>query len=932
MEKFSFQDFKSLFPWVARAQSVVMRRKWFAEGVERVLQELQTQRHGLSSNEARKRQEEFGLNVLPQKKDVSIFILLIKQLINPLVGILIVAGVISWYVGHTVDTIVIVVVIGINTIIGLTQELRARKSVNALKKLVHTYAKVYRDGKLTRINAQYVVVGDVVDVVLGDRIPADIRIISSQNFATQEAILTGESEPKTKISDSLEKKECVVADQDNMAFMGTSAVRGKAIGVVVATGVGSEIGAIASALKESEHPPTDFQRTLGVLSIKILVFSLAIASLIFGIGVLQGRELADMFLLTLASLVSLIPEGLPAVVSIVLAVGVYRMSKRRAIIKHLPSAETVGSVSVICTDKTGTLTRGEMMVQVLISRNNTVTVTGDGFIPEGEFFENKEKVIPPANGEIYTLLRNGVLAVDSEMEYKNKAYSVIGDPTEGAVLVAGEKLGIKRADLFEPTDEVMTYPFDSRVRYGGNCVTQGDRKVFYVAGAPEEILKRSAQVYDGQYHREMNEHDKTYFQTQYSNYSKKGLRVIAVGFREVAEDESHNLQAENLVFIGLCVMVDSPRDGVKESIETAQQAGVRVIMVTGDHIDTAWEIGKQVGLTHESDSEDVRLKQVLSEAEISHLGDEQLRVRLQDAVIVGRVTPKSKLRIVKALQANDEVVAMTGDGVNDAPALQQADIGISMGITGTDAAKQASQMVLADDNFASIVNAMEEGRVILRNMRQTIAFLITTSLGEGLIVLTGLLLNLPLILLPIQILFLNLVTGGTNDIALAMEGNHHDTLRDKKLVKNNRIITRDFIPYSIIVAGLMTIGAIAVFLYYYDAESPDETLAKARTMAFATMVFFQLWNVFNMRSFRLSLFKLGVFSNKYIIGSLIASVLLMVLIIQSNFGQTLFSIEALSVREWLVAATIGLSVFVAGEAWKLMRRIGAFKKIGAPVS
>ena len=916
MPQFSFQDFKSLFPWVARAQSVAMRRKWFAQDTEQVLQEVQTQRHGLSSSEAQKRQQQFGFNVLPQKKDVSVFILFLKQLVNPLVGILIVAGVISWYVGHTVDTVVIIIVIAINTVIGLTQELRARSSVNALKKLVHTYAKVYRDGKLTRINAQYLVVGDIVDVVLGDRIPADMRVISSQNFATQEAILTGESEPKTKINDALTKQECVVADQDNMAFMGTSAVRGKARGVVVATGVGSEIGAIASALEESEHPPTDFQKTLGTLSIKILVFSLAMSSLIFGIGVLQGRELADMFLLTLASLVSLIPEGLPAVVSIVLAVGVYRMSKRKAIIKNLPSAETIGSVSVICTDKTGTLTRGEMMVQMLISRNNTVSVTGNGFIPTGEFFANGEKIIPPTNGEIDTLLKSGVLAVDSEIEYKEDAYSIIGDPTEGAVVVAGEKAGIKRAELLEQADDVMTYPFDSRVRYGGNCITRNNRVFFYVAGAPEEILEKSTQVYDGQYHREINEHDKTYFQTQYSNASKKGLRIIGLGFREITDGETHNLQAENLVFLGLCVMVDSPREGVKQSIQTAQQAGVRVIMVTGDHIDTAWEIGKQIGLTHEQDNESTRSKQVLSEAEISHLDAAQLRERLQDAVIIGRVTPKSKLRIVKALQENNEIVAMTGDGVNDAPALQQADIGISMGITGTDAAKQASQMILADDNFASIVNAMEEGRVILRNMRQTIAFLITTSLGEGLIVLMGLVLNLPLILLPLQILFLNLVTGGTNDIALAMEGNHHDTLRDKNMVKNNRIITRDFIPYSIIVAGLMTIGALAVFLYYQD-----QSIEKARTMAFATLVFFQLWNVFNMRSLRLSLFKLGVFSNKYVIGSLIASVVLMVLIIQSSFGQTLFSIEALSLVEWLIATAIGFSVFVAGELWKLVRQI-----------
>lgn len=911
MSQFSFKKFRFLSPWIGK-KNIAEKKQWYYFGKEHIFNELNTSQLGLSYVEAENRQKLYGLNLFPHKKEAVILVFIIKQLISPLVIVLIVAGIISWQIdGHMVDAIVIAAVILINLAIGITQEIKAKHSIDALKQLIVTYAKVYRDGELHKIDSHNLVIGDIVEVVSGDRIPADIRIISSQNFATQEAILTGESEPQHKSINNIERDDVAVSDMDNMAFMGTVAVRGKASGVVVATGMNSEIGAVASSIKESRRPSTRFQKAINVFGVKILFLSLIIALAIFVVGVIRGEELADMFLLTLAALVAIIPEGLPAIVSIVLALGVYRMSKRKAIIRHLPSAETVGSVSVICTDKTGTITRGEMMVQVLLTRNKIATVSGNGFIPRGNLFENGEKVIPPSGGEIHKLLESGVFAMDALIEYKDEKYSIIGDPTEGAVLVAGEKIGIKKAELFSNAKEVITYPFDSRLMYGGNYIEKDGNKNLYFAGAPERIIEKSTKVYDGQYHRPIDERDIEYFHQKYDEYSKKGLRVIGIGFRQVREELLGEAKIGNLVFVGLFMMIDSPRKGVKESIEKAKAAGVRVIMVTGDHIETAYEIARQVGLTNSGSRKD----RVLMESEISNMSDEQLKEKLKDVDVIARVTPKTKLRIVKALQAEDEIVAMTGDGVNDAPALQQADIGIAMGITGTDVAQEASQMVLSDDNFSSIVNAMEEGRTILRNIRHAVAFLISTNLGEGLIILCALIFNLGIILLPIQILFLNLVTGATADVALAMEGNRHDTLNNKKWVKDNTILTKEVIPYILIVGILMTVCSILIFLAY-----SDEGEAKARTMAFSVMALSQLWNVFNMRSLSASLFQIGIFTNIYVVASTIASFALMLIVIQSDFGADVFKTEPISLKEWIIVIAIGSIVFIVGEIWKLIKK------------
>lgn len=888
---------------------------WHALSAEDITRQLHTQRSGLSSQQAEKRLIQHGENILPDSTTVSVFGMLARQLVSPLVGILVLAGAISWYAGHPVDTLVIAVVVLINTVIGFTQEYRAERSIQALKCMVHAWAKVYRDGELHRIDAARLVPGDIIELIAGDRVPADARLLSAHNFAAQEAVLTGESEPQGKVAAQLADTQAPVSEQDNMIFFGTVAVRGKALALVVATGAHTELGAIAYQMKETKRPRTQFQKAVGQLSSQVLAISLGLAALIFVVGYARNYAVMEMFVFTLAALVSLIPEGLPAVLSIVLAVGAHRMSRRAAIVRYLPAAETMGSVSVICTDKTGTLTRGEMMVQHAITRSFAIDITGDGFSPKGIFSHNGAPVEARNMRELEQLLRVGSLAADAEMEKVGREFTIIGDPTEGALIVAAEKAGIHRQELLDMASEVVSYPFDSRVRYGATYVPAGADMpggTLYVAGAPEEVLRLSVAVYEDGTRRSMNSQDRRFFEEAYQEYSRRGLRVIAGAYRMLdANPPSGDSAVQQLTFAGLFAMIDPPRRGVKRAIADARAGGARVIMVTGDHAHTAWEIARQIGLLRDEQ------RGVLLGEEIERMGEEQLRARLYEVDVVARVTPIAKLRIVRALQAEGEVVAMTGDGVNDAPALEAADIGIAMGITGSDVAKESAQIILTDDNFSSIVDAMEEGRVILRNIRQSSAYLVATSIGEGLVVLTSLLANLPLPLLPVQILFLNLVTDGTFGVALAMEGNHHDTMRGGKPDKRSAILTKEMLPFLFCVAAFMTIGSIAVFVHYLP-----EGLEKARTMAFITMAFFQLWNVLNMRSFTSSLFTLGVFSNPAVVVSLILSGLMQVAMVHSSVGQALFSLVPLTTVEWVIPVALGSTVFIAIEIWKLVRRHG----------
>ncbi|MYE37954.1 MAG: HAD-IC family P-type ATPase [Candidatus Spechtbacteria bacterium SB0662_bin_43] len=889
------------------------KTRWYSLSVDTVHEMLGTKKQGLTTFEATKRLERDGFNELPAQKQTSPFFLFLKQFIDPFIIILMIACGISWFIGHRLDALIIGVVLLVNALIGFTQEWRAEKSILALKQMVRSWAKVYRDATLHKIDASRLVIGDVVDLVAGDIVPADIRLTEEHNCSTQEAVLTGESESQIKNIDAIEKQDCILAEQDNMVFMGSFVVRGKATGVVVAVGINTEIGSISEDIQKAKTPTTKFQHAIRTLGTQILAASILTGIVIFGIGIERGKELNEMFLLTLATIVSLIPEGLPAVVSIVLAIGVYRMSRQNVIVRKLPSAETCGSVSIICTDKTGTLTKGEMMTQQIVTRNRTITVSGDGFTPKGFFTENGRTIDPLSYGEVTCLLEHAAHATDAHLEQKHdNTYSIIGDPTEGALVVVAAKAGIQRIDLHEGGEDVVHYPFDSQYRYSGNYTKKRfeAKGVLSVAGAYEDVIQKSTLVYDRGTFRTLQKQDKKYFERQHSELSMRGLRVVSIAFRLLKKHPVSQEEAvQHMVFVGLCGMIDSPREGIQDAIQKARQAGVRILMITGDHADTAAEIAKQVGVVKST------TPPVIKGSEIEDMSDQELRSALANAAIIARATPRSKLRIVETLQKQGEIVAMTGDGVNDAPALQQADIGIAMGITGTDVSREASQMVLMDDNFSSIIDAMEEGRVILRNMRQTIAFLLTTSVGQGVIILSGLLIHAPLVLLPIQILFLNLVTGGLTDVALAMEGNHHDTMQDKRLVKNTKLLTKDIIPYGIIVVALMSICSLLIFFHYL----PD--VDKARTMAFVSIAFFQFWSLLSMRSLSLSVFQLGFFSNRYIVVALLFSIGLVVAMVHSGTGQSLFSTVPLTLNEWLFIVAVSSSVFIAGEIWKGIRKL-----------
>ncbi len=891
---------------------------WYSLGIDTVYEMLDTKKEGLSEYEVLKRLEKLGQNKFEIIKEKSSIILFLQQFLSPLVLILIIAGIISWFVGNILDTIIISIIIFINSIIGFTQEWRAERSVSVLKKLVKSFAKVRRENILHKVDSVDIVVGDIVEVVVGDIVPADIRLIEDHNCSAKESILTGESEIQIKNSKIIQEVDALVGDRKNMIFMGTFIAKGKAVGVVVSTGIDTEIGSISEDLQTIKTPKTKFQKAINRLGVQLLVSSCFVGFIIFTIGLFRGIELGEMFIFTLASIISLIPEGLPASVSVVLAVGVYRMSKHDVIVRQLSSAETSGSISVICTDKTGTLTKGEMMVQKIVTLNRDIDVTGSGFTPKGVFSEGGKEINPTFIGEVDQLLKSAVLAVDASLEKKeDDSYDIIGDPTEGSILVLGEKAGIYRSNLLDELEEHIIYPFDSQLRYGANYIrNKSDKSGFlYVAGSPEKILQRSRYVYEKGNIVKVKNENKEYFKEKIEELSSKGLRLVGISFRVVKNKPTvAELSINNLVFVGICAMIDAPREDVSEAITKAKESGVRIIMVTGDYPKTGFEIAKQVGIANEK-------SKFITGKEVEEMNDEELSEVIDDVDVIARVTPRSKLRVVQLLQSKGAIVAMTGDGVNDAPALQQADIGIAMGITGTDVAREASRMILMKDNFSSIVNAMEEGRIILRNIRHTVAFLVSTGLSEGIVILTVLLLDKPLVWLPIQILFLNLVTGGVTDVSLAMEGKHKNTMNNKGFLNNTDILIRDMVPYGIIVITIMSSLALASFLYYLP-----EGIDKARTIALVMMSFCQFWNVLNTRSFSLSIFSIGLFSNKYIIYALILSIGIVIGLVHTQFGNSVFSLTPLSINEWITISIISSLVLWSGELLKIIKNFLANKR------
>ena len=897
---------------------------------------------GLAGQEVERRHAEFGPNELPETPPPSLLKLFLSQFTSVIVWVLIGAAIISGLLEDWLDAAAILAIVFLNGLLGFVQEFRAERSLAALRKMSVATARVIRDGVFRSIPARELVSGDVIFLEAGDRIPADARLIYATNFQVQEASLTGESTPVQKHADPLEGADMPLADRTNMAFMGTIAVSGKARALVVATALNTELGRIASMIhkeSEAERAETPLQRRLEQFGYTLLWLALAVVAVVFALGYLRGEPLVTMFMTSVSLAVAAVPEGLPTVVTITLALGVTRMVKRHALIRKLPAVETLGSATVICTDKTGTLTKNEMTVTRLFAGDQAFEVTGEGYEPVGEIRENGSelKVLrselcgsnpPLENPELRTqnsaptqspalreLLTAAVLCNGATLRGENGTWQVIGDPTEGALLVAAAKAALTIETLDQTYHFLGEVPFDPERKMMTIVRRTLDGPVAYVKGAPDVLLWRCTHrlAADGTVEA-LTESIRAATLDANAAFAHQALRVLGMAHRRL-EREPDAYRADELehrlVFLGLAAMKDPLRLEAKAAVQACRDAGIRTVMITGDHKDTAAAIA---GELYGTDSH----VEALSGMELDRLSDDELVRTVEQVTVYARVSAEHKLRIIQAWKRRGGIVAMTGDGVNDAPAIKAADIGIAMGITGTDVTKEAADMVVTDDNFASIAAAVEEGRGVFDNIRKTVHFLLSCNLSEVLVMLFAALLGLPLPLLPIQILWMNLVTDGIPALALAVDPKAPDLMTrpprrpEARLLDGERLL-------AIGGEGLM-LGVIALGAFSYSLYGLHQELDQARTVAFTVLVVAQLVHVFNCRSERLSLFQLGVWTNRPLVWAFLLSLVVQVAVLTIPAAAPIFKVAPLPIEDWALMGATGFLPFVIMESIKLLRR------------
>jgi sarco/endoplasmic reticulum calcium-translocating P-type ATPase/golgi membrane calcium-translocating P-type ATPase len=857
---------------------------------------------GLSVKEVRRRLQEVGNNVLAVKKGVSPVFLFLGQFKDFMVLVLLAATVVSGLLGEIADAVTILAILIINAILGFVQEFRAERSMESLRSLTAPEARVLREGMEQRIPAADVVPGDIVLLEAGDRIPADVRWIQAVNVQVEESALTGESHPVGKSISPLQEEHTPMADRKNMGYMGTSVVNGRGAGVVVATGMETEMGVIAGMIQSVEEEETPLQRRLAELGKWLVLVSVLVCVAVVVTGILRGEDFYKMFFTGVSLAVAAIPEGLPAIVTVALAVGVQRMVKRQAIIRKLPAVETLGCATVICSDKTGTLTQNEMTVRQIYSDGRRVTVSGQGYDPKGEFKgADPEKERDPLNAALKiaalcnnsTLTKKGVQVAGLFRSKGNDApWGIEGDPTEGAILVAAAKAGIWREVLEKKQERIGELPFDSdRKRMSVVYQTKQGRRA-YVKGAPDKVLQLCQHELTANGVVQLSNSRKQSIMRANDEMARHALRVLAVAEKPMSNEEPLDEYVEqDLTFVGLLGMIDPPRPSATKAIKVCRQAGIKPVMITGDHRLTAEAVAHELGITRGPGGG------VVSGEDLERMSDQELSERVMDISVYARVTPKDKLRIVRALKKRGQVVAMTGDGVNDAPAVKEADIGVAMGITGTDVTKEASSMVLGDDNFATIVAAVEEGRGIYDNIRKFIRYLLSCNLGEVLTMFLATLVGLPLPLLPIQILWVNLVTDGLPAMALGVDGSEPGIMNRPPRVPGESIFARG-LAGKIGVRGTM-IGLGTLFVFVVGLFMGVSMLG-ARTMAFSTLVFSQLFHVFDCRSEERGIFEVGLLTNPYLVGAVLVSTIMQLSVIYLPPLQAIFKTAALQSWQWIL--------------------------------
>ncbi|MFW5718583.1 MAG: cation-translocating P-type ATPase, partial [Spirochaetota bacterium] len=878
------------------------------------VERLESSREGLSEQSAFERCERYGHNVLEEQEGVSALSLILKQLRSPLIYLLAGAAVVSVIPGHYADAAVIGAVIILNTLLGFVQEFRAEQALDSLRRMASPHARVLREGDVHTVDAADVVPGDILVLETGDRVAADARVVSSDDLEVDEALLTGESEPVLKHTQSVDA-DAALGDRKNMVWTSTSVTAGRGRAVVVATGMESQLGEIAGDVQSATSGETPLQKRMGRLGTILGVAGVGFAAAVFLIGILGGYELLEMALFAVAVAVSAIPEGLPAVISVTLALGVQRMARRNAIIRSLPAVETLGSTTVICSDKTGTITRNEMTVTKLFVGCRRWAVSGEGYSTEGSITADGHEPGVTEHEAVDRLLELGVFANNATFIKEGDEHRFEGSPTERAILACSAK-GSRELGEIDGRHRIDEIPFSSATKYMATLVAAADgSRTVYLKGAPEKVLSFCSHALVEGERRELTSELRDEIRAANERMAGEALRVIAGAVRS-DEDGRDTIEPDevehDLTFVGLWGMIDPPREDAVAAIRDAQAAGIRTIMITGDHAITAAAVAHQAGIAPKE-------SRAITGPELDEMSDEQILHAARDVGVFARVSPSNKLQILNALRGDGEVVAMTGDGVNDAPALKGADIGIAMGITGTEVAKGASDMILLDDDYATIVHAVEEGRVIFNNLQRVIFFLLATNLGEILTLAAGLVLGLPLPLTAVMILWINLITDGACTIPLGVEPRQRDVLKEPPRDQSDPVLNRSLLARLGILSAVMAAGTVLLFIYKLEAT----TLDHARTIAFTILAAFQWFQAFNARSTRGSVLSVGILTNRWLLVGVGTAVVLQLLAIYTGLGQAVFGTVALRLVDWSLIVGVAATIWIVDEIRKMVVRRAA---------
>ncbi len=901
--------------WCISVRKKIMEKMipWYQQDINIIFQNLKTSPQGLSSEEASKRLVQYGKNELPQKPPESVLLILFRQINNPLIYVLLGSSLLAIFMGEITDGFVVAGVVIINALIGFFQEFRSSQEIAALKEMVPDKAIVLRDNKPSTQMASSLVPGDIALLQAGDRIPADIRLFEAKGFKVLEAALTGESLPSEKAPETL-KSDAELADRINMVFNGTSVASGTARGVVVETGLRTELGKINRMLSETVKTETPLTRSIAKVAKILTLVILLVSIILLVVALLRGYPMADAVLAAITLAVAAIPEGIPAIITIALAIGVRRMAAQRAVIRHLPAVETLGSTTVICSDKTGTITRNEMTVRHLWTPDYNIQLSGTGYGPDGSLEKGGQPIkdLPP---EISELLTAGVLCNDAYLKNQNGKWVIEGDPTEGALLTSALKAGLDIDSIRDSIRRLDSIPFESEYKFMATLNDLDGIKTLYVKGAPEVIINKCALQPDQM---------KTVHQAT-DDFAQEGMRLLAFAKMELqphTESISFDSVGQGLTFLGLQALIDPPREEVKVAIQKCHNAGIKVKMITGDHQTTAAAIGRFLGIITDQGS--------LPGNQLESLSEESLAETSSKVNIFSRVAPEHKLKLVSGLQKNGEVVAMTGDGVNDAPALKKADIGVAMGITGTDVSKDAADIILTDDNFATIVSAVEEGRRVYDNLIKSLAFVLPTNVGEALILLVAVASfpiadDIPLLpMSPVQILWINLVATVSLALPLAFETKERNIMNRPPRKPNEPLLNPFVIFRTILVALIITLTGIGLFLKEFSIAIDvgvmgTDALMEAQTMAVTSIVFLQIFYMLNCRSLHESIFNIGVFSNPTVFLGIGILLVLQLSYVYLPFMNQLFGSSALSLQSWVESALYGAIVLPVITIEKIIR-------------